>query len=110
MTGQVVAIFIASEAEDPMRSVGEAHLEIGRGLVGDRYYRDSGTFSEKLKGRSDKEVTLIEAEQITQFAKSSGLTLDFGALRRNIVTEGIDLNALVGCRFQVGEVTLEGIR
>ena len=30
--------------------------------------------------------------------------------RRNIVTEGIDLNALVGKRVQVGTAVVEGIR
>ena len=30
--------------------------------------------------------------------------------RRNVVTEGIELNELVGVQFRVGEVMLEGIR
>jgi len=110
MTGKIIDIFIAPEAQAPMRSAREVHLETGRGIVGDRYYHAVGTFSEKLESSQDFEVTLIESEQIDYFNKETGLTLDYGLLRRNIITSNIDLNSLVGKQFQVGAVLLEGIR
>ena len=110
MQGRVKGIYISPEAEAPIQSVPEARLEPGRGIVGDRYYLEKGTFSEQLKGSRDYEVTLIESEQITYFNQAAGFAIDDGALRRNIVTQGIDLNAMVGQRLQVGEVMLEGIR
>ena len=93
-----------------MRSVSEAQLEEGRGITGDRYYSGTGTFSEKPKARPDQEITLIESEQIDLFNRLTGLGLDYGAPRRNVVTSGIGLNDLVGVRFEVGEAVLEGLR
>ena len=108
--GKIVSLFVAREGGAPMESVSEARLEVGRGIVGDRYYYGEGTFSEKLKGLPDREVTLIESEQIDYFNRSTGLKLEYGAPRRNVVTEGVKLNELVGVRFRAGEVMLEGIR
>lgn len=93
-----------------MIAVSEARLEEGQGIVGDRYFSGKGTFSEKLKDSDDSEVTLIESEQIDYFNRENGLELDYGAPRRNVVTQGIDLNKLVNVRFRVGDVLLEGIR
>ena len=55
------------------------------------------------------EVTLIEAETVAALNASTGLSIEAWATRRNIVTEGIDLNSLVGKRFSIGNVLLEGI-
>lgn len=110
MAGSIVAIFIAPNAGMPMIAVSEARLEEGQGIVGDRYFSGKGTFSEKLKDSDDSEVTLIESEQIDYFNRENGLELDYGAPRRNVVTQGIDLNKLVNVRFRVGDVLLEGIR
>lgn len=110
MAGSVIAIFIAPAAEADMKSLNAAELEVGRGIVGDRYHAQLGTFSKKNEIRPDQEVTLIESEEIDRFNGSTGLTLDYGAARRNIVTRGIGLNDLVGQRFRVGSVLLEGMR
>jgi MOSC domain-containing protein YiiM len=109
-TGKIVAIVTTSEAGAPLQPVAQACLESGRGLVGDRYYQHSGTFSEKLKDGADWELTLIESEEIQRFNQSQGLALPAGSFRRNIVTSGIRLNDLVGRRFKVGSATLEGMR
>lgn len=108
--GKITAIYISPAAAAPVQSLAEAHLEAGRGIVGDRYYAECGTFSKKLGDSPDREVTLIELEQVDEFNRTTGMKLEPGALRRNIVTKGVDLNALVGVRFTVGDVTLEGIR
>ena len=110
MTGKVVSIVTTAEAGAPLQSVPEAHLESRKGLVGDRYYRRSGTFSEKLKDGADWEVTLIESEEIQRFNDSQGLSLPQGSFRRNIITSGVRLNDLVGHRFRVGSAVLEGVR
>jgi len=110
MRAKVLAIFVAPSAAAPMQPVREARVEAGRGIAGDRYYAGTGTFSAKLEGRPDREITLVESEQIDDFNISTGLALDYGMLRRNVVTRGIGLNALVGVRFRVGAATLEGIR
>jgi MOSC domain-containing protein YiiM len=93
-----------------MTAVDEAALEAGRGLVGDRYHRGNGTFSEDLKGQPDSEITLIESEEIERFNRDHGQSLGYGEARRNLVTSGVRLNDLVGRRFKVGGAELEGVR
>jgi MOSC domain-containing protein YiiM len=97
-SGHVEAIAIAADREGPMVVVERAVAHAGRGLEGDRYHDGRGTFSNRHALGHD--LTLIEAE-------ASG---DPVAARRNVVTRGIDLNALVGRRFAVGEVECAGRR
>ena len=73
----------------------------GRGLEGDRYFDERGTFS-NVHGRG-YDLTLIEAEALDTLDLASGRLTPEQA-RRNIVTRGIGLNALVGERFRVGDV------
>jgi MOSC domain-containing protein YiiM len=110
MNGSVIAIFIAPAATAAMESLADAELETGRGIVGDRYYAQLGTFSKQDEVRPDQEITLIESEEIDRFNGSTGLTLDYGAARRNVITRGVRLNDLVGRQFHVGPVLLEGVR
>lgn len=81
----------------------------GRGLEGDRYFHGVGTFSPHPP-KPDFEITLIESEQIAAFANESQLPFTAAHSRRNLVTSGVDLNALVGREFTVGTVRLCGIR
>jgi MOSC domain-containing protein YiiM len=92
-----------------MESVEEVRAVPGRGLEGDRYYTGCGTFSPEAQ-KPDFELTLIEAEQIAHFAAGSGLTFTAQDARRNIVTAGVDLNALAGREFHIGNVRVRGLR
>jgi MOSC domain-containing protein YiiM len=94
----------------PLAACTEALLEAGRGLVGDRYHAGAGTFSARLAGQPDAELTLIEAEAIERFNQQQGLSLKAADFRRNIVTRGVDLNELVGVEFRVGGALLRGLR
>ncbi|MGH7423278.1 MAG: MOSC domain-containing protein, partial [Candidatus Methylomirabilales bacterium] len=80
----------------------------GKGLEGDRYFTQTGTYSKKP--RLDREVTLIEVEAIEALAREYKIALEPGAARRNIVTRGVPLNHLVGREFRVGDVTVRGLR
>jgi len=106
----VQGIYTATRGGAQMQAVDSANLVAGRGIVGDRYYGDTGTFSAKLKDLPDKELTLIESEHIDQFNTACGFDLEYGAFRRNIVTHGIHLEELIGREFTIGEITLRGIR
>lgn len=110
MKPQVIAIFTANVAGAPLVTKSKVQLEAGRGIVGDRYYAQCGTFSEKLKGRPDAELTLIESEKIQRYNSLLAKPLAIGEFRRNVVTQGVRLNDLVGRRFRTGQVELEGIR
>lgn|SRR5262249_22075772 len=106
--GRVEAIHIAREPAGPAAAVKAARAVRGQGLEGDRYFYKVGTYSDHPG--TGREVTLIEAEAIETLARESGIVLDSGASRRNIVTRGVALNELVGHRFRVGEVLLQGTR
>jgi MOSC domain-containing protein YiiM len=73
----------------------------GFGIEGDRYY---GCADEP--GQS---LSLIEAEEMEAFFREHGSEVDLSLSRRNLVTRGVRLNALVGKVFTVGEVRLRGI-
>lgn len=106
--GTIVSIHIAPSAAGPMVSVEQVRAVVGRGLEGDRYFAQAGTYSKKP--RPDREVTLIEVEAIEALAREYKIALEPGGARRNIVTRGVPLNHLVGREFRVGEVTLRGLR
>ncbi len=109
MTARVIGILFAENAGEPLLAHPSATLIAGKGIVGDRYYSAQGTFSDKLKGAPGLEVTLIEQEKIDDFNTTTGLSFTAHDFRRNIVTQNIDLNALVEQEFYVGNVKLKGI-
>jgi len=100
--GAVVGILIAPAAEETLTRIDAAVALPGQGLEGDRYARSEGTFS-SLGGRG-YELTLVEAAVLDE------LELSWEDARRNIVTTGISLNALVGKRFHIGPVECVGRR
>ncbi|MCH8921376.1 MAG: MOSC domain-containing protein [Chloroflexi bacterium] len=106
--GTVDSIHIAPVASEPTVSVEQAHAVPGKGLEGDRYFKREGTYSDRHG--PDREVTLIEIETIEALERDYKYELSPGDARRNIVTRDVPLNHLVGREFQVGEVTLRGIR
>jgi MOSC domain-containing protein YiiM len=102
-TGTVEAIFVASAAGEAAQPLERARALRGRGLEGDRHLTGSGTFPSGMPGSA---LTLIEAEVCESFAPALGADEH----RRNVVTRGIDLNALVGHEFLVGAVRCCGMR
>jgi hypothetical protein len=105
--GRVEAIVVAPEPEAPMTRVDRAVARAGRGLEGDRYFDQRGTFSEAYDRGHD--LTLIEGEALDTLSLAAGRLAPEDA-RRNIVTRGIDLDALIGERFTIGGVECFGQR
>jgi hypothetical protein len=99
--GAVEGILVAAAAEQPLARVETVRAEAGRGLEGDRYFDGRGTFSGPGRGY---ELTLVEAEELD----AVGLTWE--QARRNVVTRGVRLDALVGRRFTIGPVQCVGRR
>jgi hypothetical protein len=99
-TGSVAGLLIAADAEARLRRVEEVEAIAGSGLAGDRYAEGRGTF----RGTRGYELTLVAAEQL----EAVGLTWEDA--RRNVVTTGVDVNALVGTSFMIGDVECIGRR
>lgn len=107
-SGVVEGIFITDAGAAPMQSHDSVEVMEGKGIKGDRYSVHEGTFSDAPRG--GKHVTLIEAEAIEAACRDYDISFTAEDTRRNIVTRGVALNHLVGKKFKVGDVTLEGER
>ena len=100
-------IHIATAAGAPVRAVDAVHAIPRVGLDGDRYAYGRGHYRDE---RVSRDLTLIEAETIEALRRRHGIALAPGETRRNVTTRGVDLNALVGHRFWVGEALCQGTR
>ena len=110
MSGKIAKLLISKDTQSDMLNVNQIVLEIGKGIFGDRYYNQDGTFSNKGEIEPDRDVTLIEIEKIDALNKENDLNITAEDFRRNIVVSNCDLNSLVGKEFQIGEVVLKGLR
>ena len=78
-----------------------ASVASGNGIPGDRNH-----------GKSDhpgRNVTFIEVEEIRRYNAVHGQDIAPPVFGRNIVTEGVRLNDLVGKVFQIGPATFRGV-
>jgi MOSC domain-containing protein YiiM len=99
--GRVEQINIGARGEVPA-PVDTVEARAGKGLVGNRYYFERGA-------KPGQALTLIAAEALEGLRAEHGIELSAAESRRNVLTRGIDLNALVGRRFRVGDVECEGV-
>jgi MOSC domain-containing protein YiiM len=112
-SGRLLHIHIAPSASYEMEELETAECVAGRGIVGDRYYNGTGTYSPKPDVR---EVTLIEQEALDALSRNDPplqdgpIRLEPRDHRRNLTVRGVPLNHLVGRRFRIGEVILRGGR
>ncbi|MEX1198623.1 MAG: MOSC domain-containing protein [Pseudohongiellaceae bacterium] len=98
-TGRVEWIGLRPERDAPMVEVEHAHATPDTGLEGDRYRGRPG---------SKRQVTLLQHEHlmpITAMAHTSPVTPSM--LRRNVVISGLNLLALKGKTFRMGDALLE---
>ena len=102
MAGRVEGIFLSPERGELPTPVASVRAFAGRGLEGNRYFFDGDA-------PAGNALTLIAAEAVEALESEHGISLTPAATRRNVLTRGIDLNALVGKRFRVGNVECEGV-
>lgn len=105
--GQVVALMTAPHSAGDALACTSVTARPG-GVDGDRYQDGTGTFSTSPR-RVGQDVTLIEAEALDEL-EASGISIKPEEARRNVVTRGIDLDALIGKHFRIGEVRCFGQR
>lgn len=97
----IEAIFVSKKPRGALQKVNEVQVVLGSGITGDRNFNKS-----KWPGQN---ITLIEIESIEKYNSRYGQNIELGATRRNIITKGVDLNALVGQDFSIGEARFRGI-
>ena len=103
--GKVLEINVAPEHGAPIDAIQEARLVPGEGIEGDKIFNAA---RQGKKPRPNQEVTLVEVEAVRALERESGIALTPADTRRNLVTEGVPLNHLVGREFRVGEAVLKG--
>ncbi|MEY2560281.1 MAG: hypothetical protein QOG51_696 [Verrucomicrobiota bacterium] len=87
--------------EYPLIEVPRIECVAGHGIRGDRFY----DYKDDYKGQ----ITFFSLEVFERLAAQFGLTnKSSGAVRRNVVVSGIDLNDLIGQEFSIQAVRLRG--
>ena len=97
--GKVLEIGISENKRNKIVNVNEVEAIKGKGLVGEKHFKENN------KKRS--QITLIEIENINHYNKITGTQIPAINFLRNIVTEGIRLNVLVGKEFFIGKVKVK---
>jgi MOSC domain-containing protein YiiM len=98
--GAVEWLGVRPARRESMVVVDAVEAREGHGLTGDRFRGGAS---------SKRQVTLIQAEHLLVIAQLLGLErVDPALLRRNIVVSGINLLALNGAQFAIGDALMEG--
>ena len=97
--GKVLEIGISKKKNNKIVNVNEVEAIKGRGLVNESHFKEN---NEKRC-----QITLIEIDNINHYNKLTGTTIPAISFLRNIVTQGIRLNELVGKEFLIGKVKVK---
>ena len=81
--------------------VNEINLIAGKGIVGDRHFKD---YNDPFN-----QLSIIESENIDDYNLKNKLNIPYLNFRRNIITKGIKLNDLLEKRIKIGSIELEVI-
>ena len=103
---RVVAIHVRPAPAGPTMPVDAVRVFARRGLEGDHGCLPAPSG----KPRSGRDITLIEREALEAAPREYDVAISAAESRRNILTEGVALNHLVGREFRIGDVRLFGVR
>ena len=92
----VEAIHLGARRTPELWTVESVQAVAGKGLEGDRHFHADGA-------PSGQALTLVAAEVVEE------ARLEAGETRRQVTVRDVDVNALVGKRFRVGEVECFGV-
>tara|TARA_Y100001936_G_scaffold99473_1_gene97753 strand:- start:487 stop:930 length:444 start_codon:yes stop_codon:yes gene_type:complete len=98
---KVIKIGITKNNNQEIVNVSEIELIAGKGIKGDRHFQDYNDPYNQL--------SIIESENINEYNKKYNLNIPYLNFRRNIITEGIKLNDLIGKKILIGEIQLNVI-
>ena len=98
---KVLKLGITDSNNKKINEVDQIEVLANKGIIGDRHFSE---YNDPYC-----QLSLIESENIDYYNSKYGLDIPYLNFRRNIVTQGIKLNDLIGKKIQIGEVKLEGI-
>ena len=99
--GKVYKLGITTDNNKKIQEVESIDVITDKGVVGDRHFKD---YNDPYC-----QLSLIESENIDQYNTKYGLNISYVDFRRNIITKEIELNNLIGKKFFIGKVEVEGI-
>ena len=98
---EILKIGFTKDHNKEIIETSEIDLIAGKGIVGDRYFKD---YNDPFN-----QLTIIESENIDEYNSKNKLNIPYLSFRRNIVTRGINLNELVEKKISIGSVILDVI-
>ena len=98
---KVFKIGTAKNNNQKIKEVLSVEVLFNKGIVGDRHFSEYNNPYNQL--------TLIESENIDYYNEKYDLNIPYINFRRNIVTQGIKLNDLIGKKLLIGDVEIEVI-
>ena len=98
---EVYKLGISINNNQKINEVNSIDVLANQGVIGDRHFKE---FNDPYC-----QLSLIESENIDYYNSKYSLDISYLSFRRNIVTKGVKLNELVGKKFSIGNVNVEGI-
>ena len=95
---KVFKIGICKKNSQKIDEISEIEVLSGKGILGDRHFRDHKDHI--------GQITLIEKENIDYYNNKYKSKIPYTDFRRNIVTEGIELNSLVKKEIEIGTIKI----
>ena len=96
---KVFKIGITDKNNKKINEVKSIEVLENKGVVGDRHFDE---FNDPYC-----QLSLIESENIDFYNSKYNLNIPYVDFRRNIITEGVKLNQLIGKEFFIGEVKVK---
>jgi MOSC domain-containing protein YiiM len=98
---KVYKLGITPDNNKKIEEVNSIEVIAEKGIVGDRHFKD---YNDPYC-----QLSLIESENIDYYNTKYGLNIAYVDFRRNVITKEIELNNLIGKKFFIGKVEVEGI-
>ena len=98
---EVYKLGITGDNNKKIQEVDSIEVVANKGVIGDRHFKD---YNDPYC-----QLSLIESENIDYYNTKYGLDISYIDFRRNIITQKIQLNDLIGKIFFIGKVQVEGI-
>ena len=96
---EVIKLGVTKSNKEKIKEVENIELLSGKGVVGDRHFRENNN--------PRSELTLIESENIDLYNSKFNTKIPYISFRRNVVTRGIELNKFLGKKLIIGEITIK---
>ena len=95
---KVFKIGVCKKNSQKIYEINEIEVLSGKGILGDRHFNEHKDHKEQ--------ITLIEKENIDYYNNKYKTKIPYIDFRRNIVTEGIELNNLVQKEIEIGNIKI----